>query len=262
MIRASSRAGPTRAPGNPPALAPKQDFTSDICLAGTPTKPRHHKNRDSRKVDARHWKFRPDRCQNLLHHRMGHVDRVILSGIHAHPTTVGAIRPSGPALARVATTTVPTTGSPAFLELGPGTGALTTVIQQRLAGSGQHVAIELDPWFAGPLATQFPEADNATGDATALRDLLGRRGMDQVDVVVSGLPWAAFDEHRNIASCQRWPRSCGRTASSPRSPTCTPDGHRRHGGPCRGDCMAVQLSPWPVARRLAATPGVPVTSAR
>ncbi|WP_250009057.1 class I SAM-dependent methyltransferase [Actinoplanes sp. M2I2] len=112
-----------------------------------------------------------------------------------NPMTVGAVQASGSALAEVATATVPATGSPVVVELGPGTGAFTAPVQRRLAVSGgRHIAIELNPRFATHLATRYPAVDVVTANAAALREVLAQRGVDQVDVVISGLPWAAFDQ--------------------------------------------------------------------
>lgn len=110
--------------------------------------------------------------------------------------TVGAIAPSGPALARVATAAVPRTGSPVVVELGPGTGAFTAAIQRRLAGRGRHLAVEVNPRFARQLAAAHPAVDVVTADATDLALVLAQRGLRRADVVVSGLPWAAFAEHQ------------------------------------------------------------------
>lgn len=85
-------------------------------------------------------------------------------------------------------------GSPVVVELAPGTGAFTEVIQRRLAGSGRHIAVEINARFAGRLAARHPNVDVATADAAALRTVLAQRGVGRVDVVVSGLPSAAFDE--------------------------------------------------------------------
>jgi phospholipid N-methyltransferase len=115
------------------------------------------------------------------------------------PMTVGAVQPSGVALAAVATAAVPRTGSPVVLELGPGTGAFTGLIQQRLAGAGRHIAVEVNPRLAGRLAARHPGVDVVTADAASLRQVLAQRGVDRVDVVVSGLPWAAFDERSQRA---------------------------------------------------------------
>ncbi|MFI6266630.1 class I SAM-dependent methyltransferase [Micromonospora sp. NPDC051006] len=112
------------------------------------------------------------------------------------PMTVGAVAPSGPALARVATATVPRTGSPVVVELGPGTGAFTAVVQQRLDGRGRHIAVELNARFAQRLAARYPAVDVVHADAIALSEVLARRGLEYADVVVSGLPWAAFGDGR------------------------------------------------------------------
>lgn len=118
------------------------------------------------------------------------------------PASVGAVAPSGSRLAEVATAVVPRTGSPVVVELGPGTGSFTRVIQQRLPASGRHVAVELNARFADRLASQHPRVDVAVADATDLREVLAGRGLDRADVVVSGLPWAAFGEklQRDILS--------------------------------------------------------------
>jgi phospholipid N-methyltransferase len=112
------------------------------------------------------------------------------------PLTVGAVAPSGPALARLATAPVPRTGSPVVVELGPGTGAFTQPIQRRLGGRGRHIAVEVNPRLAERLAALHPAVDVVNADATDLARTLAQRGISQADVVVSGLPWAAFTTPR------------------------------------------------------------------
>ncbi|MFJ5261826.1 class I SAM-dependent methyltransferase [Streptomyces sp. NPDC088387] len=112
------------------------------------------------------------------------------------PLTVGAVAPSGRSLAKVAAAPVPTgPGDPVVVELGPGTGAFTAVIQRRLAGRGRHIAVELNDRFAARLALAHPGVDVARADARDLRAVLAERGLPGADVVVSGLPWAAFSPH-------------------------------------------------------------------
>ncbi|WP_431914516.1 class I SAM-dependent methyltransferase [Nonomuraea jabiensis] len=112
------------------------------------------------------------------------------------PMTVGAVAPSGPALATVATAAVPSTGSPVVVELGPGTGSFTAAIQRRLAGRGRHIAVEVNARFAQKLAALHPEVDVVHADAADLATVLAQRGLRQADVVVSGLPWAAFPDNQ------------------------------------------------------------------
>jgi phospholipid N-methyltransferase len=81
------------------------------------------------------------------------------------PLTVAAVAHSGETLADLITAPVPSSGDPLVVELGPGTGAFTVAIQRRLTGRGHHLAIEVNERFAGHRLA---------------------------DVIVSGLPWAAF----------------------------------------------------------------------
>ncbi|MFG2043033.1 class I SAM-dependent methyltransferase [Dactylosporangium sp. NPDC048998] len=108
------------------------------------------------------------------------------------PFTVAAVTPSGEPLADVVTAPVPRTGTPVVVELGPGTGAFTNAIQRRLAGRGHHLAIEINGRLAGLLAARYPRVDVAVADARSLREVLAQRGHRSADVIVSGLPWAAF----------------------------------------------------------------------
>ncbi|GAB2576723.1 methyltransferase [Paractinoplanes abujensis] len=104
------------------------------------------------------------------------------------PLEVGAVAPSGRTLAEVMIAPVPRTGDPTVVELGPGTGSFTAAIQRRLAGRGRHVAVEINPRFAAQLSRAHPGVEVVQADARKLPNLLA----SPADVVVSGLPWAAF----------------------------------------------------------------------
>ncbi len=108
------------------------------------------------------------------------------------PATVGAFAPSSRRLARSVCAPVPERGEPTVVELGPGTGSFTAEIQRRLDGRGNHLAVELNGPMADALADRFPSVDVVHGDAAHLTRLLAERGLGRADVVVSGLPWAAF----------------------------------------------------------------------
>jgi phospholipid N-methyltransferase len=108
------------------------------------------------------------------------------------PTSIGAIAPSSQRLAAAVCAPLPERGEPTVVELGPGTGPFTQEIQRRLAGRGHHLAVELNEPMAKILAERFPKVDVVQGDAAELPRLLAERGLRQADVVVSGLPWAAF----------------------------------------------------------------------
>jgi phospholipid N-methyltransferase len=119
---------------------------------------------------------------------------VFLAAVMRNPSAVGAIVPSSPRLATLLASVVPSAGAPVVVELGPGTGAISAAIERRLPPDGRHLAVELDPELAAYLRATRPELEVIEGDAAHLRELLAVRGVSRVDAVISGLPWALFDQ--------------------------------------------------------------------
>jgi phospholipid N-methyltransferase len=109
------------------------------------------------------------------------------------PLHTAAVTPSSPALAAAMTTTVPTTGEPVVVELGPGTGAFTSAIAARTGGRGRHVAIELHAEWARLVADRFPHVEVVQGDVRELTAILADKAVPPADAVISGLPWAAYN---------------------------------------------------------------------
>ncbi|MDN3262242.1 methyltransferase domain-containing protein [Streptomyces sp. CSDS2] len=101
--------------------------------------------------------------------------------------------PSSRRLATELVLPVPESGHPVVVELGPGTGAFTGLIQELLGGRGHHLAVEINPRFAASLAERFPRVQVLNDEAAALPRLLAESRFGAADVVVSGLPWASLD---------------------------------------------------------------------
>nr|WP_246195548.1 methyltransferase domain-containing protein [Halopolyspora algeriensis] len=87
---------------------------------------------------------------------------------------------------------VPTSDHPVVVELGPGTGALSGAVAERLPAAGRHIAVELDTGMVEHLRTSMPWLEVIQGDAQQLGQLLTEAGVQSVDAVVSGLPWSLF----------------------------------------------------------------------
>ncbi|MGJ6967407.1 class I SAM-dependent methyltransferase [Streptosporangium sp. G11] len=113
------------------------------------------------------------------------------------PLLTATVAPSSRWLAAQMVVPIPERGEPMVVELGPGTGAFTQVIQDRLGGRGRHLAVELNPRLAGLLDRRFPEVEVVHADAADLPRLMAERGLS-ADVVVSGLPWVAFRPVRGV----------------------------------------------------------------
>jgi phospholipid N-methyltransferase len=78
------------------------------------------------------------------------------------------------------------------VEVGPGTGAFTEVILGA-AGPATHIlAVELNPEFASRLRGRFPRLALENDSVENLGRHLDERGLAPADIVLCGLPWAAF----------------------------------------------------------------------
>lgn len=111
----------------------------------------------------------------------------------ADPRAVGAVAPSGKALARLMTRDL--YPGARVVELGPGTGTLTVAILERGVGEEGLVMIEQSAEFVKVLARRFPASTIVRGDATkpnvALAPLKG-----SIDFIVSGLPLVLFSNEQ------------------------------------------------------------------
>lgn len=105
------------------------------------------------------------------------------------PLKVGAIAPSGRALARAMANFVNPHSSAPILELGPGTGVVTRALLDHGVAPERIISIEYNPAFAAKLRQQFHKITVLTGDAYVFEDLLAdcRQG-GPFDCVISSLP--------------------------------------------------------------------------
>jgi phosphatidylethanolamine/phosphatidyl-N-methylethanolamine N-methyltransferase len=120
--------------------------------------------------------------------------RAFLAAVARNPTKVGAIAPTSATMAELLTRIVPQSGAPVVVELGPGTGAVTGVIDDRLPPDARHIAVELDAEMADFLERTHPGLEVIQGDAVKIGALLAEHGVEHADAVVSGLPWSLFDD--------------------------------------------------------------------
>lgn len=104
------------------------------------------------------------------------------------PIHTAALFPSFGPLCRQAIAPLPEHGDPVVVDLGAGTGQVTELLVERLAGRGRHIAVEFNPRMAEVLQRRFPSVEVICADAhAAVADLLGQ-GV-RSDLTVSGLPW-------------------------------------------------------------------------
>jgi phosphatidylethanolamine/phosphatidyl-N-methylethanolamine N-methyltransferase len=104
------------------------------------------------------------------------------------PLHMGAVMPSGRVLARTMAEYVDIKSSGPVVELGPGTGAITSALIDRGVDQKRLVLVEYNPGFCALLRDRYPHAKVVQGDAYKLRDSLWNVLSAPASAVVSGLP--------------------------------------------------------------------------
>jgi phosphatidylethanolamine/phosphatidyl-N-methylethanolamine N-methyltransferase len=104
------------------------------------------------------------------------------------PLHVGAVMPSGRLLARTMAQYVDAGAEGSVVELGPGTGAITSALIDHGVDQRRLVLVEYNPSFCALLRDRYPQAKVVQGDAYTLRDTLWNVLSAPAAAIVSGLP--------------------------------------------------------------------------
>jgi phosphatidylethanolamine/phosphatidyl-N-methylethanolamine N-methyltransferase len=104
------------------------------------------------------------------------------------PLHMGAVMPSGRVLARTMAQYVDAASSGPVVELGPGTGAITSALIEHGIDQKRLVLVEYNPGFCTLLRDRYPLATVVQGDAYTLRDSLWDVLSVPASAIVSGLP--------------------------------------------------------------------------
>lgn len=111
-----------------------------------------------------------------------------------HPAQTGAVLPSSRYLAETMVEWLDLASARAVLEYGPGTGPFTPQILKRLNEGCRFVAIERNADLAEAFMTRLPHARLIQDSVENVRAICTNEGIDSVDCIVCGLPWAAFPD--------------------------------------------------------------------
>lgn len=115
-----------------------------------------------------------------------------------HGTRVASIAPSSRHLALAICQHIDPARPQTILELGAGDGAVTTVALERMNPASTLLAVELDPDFGQILRRRCPQAHLIQANAASMCSQLQTRSIDQVDLVISGLPIPSLPHSVNL----------------------------------------------------------------
>jgi len=115
------------------------------------------------------------------------------------PLITGSLIPSSSYLAEKMIHGADLQAADVVLECGPGTGAFTGYILQRMKPHAKFAAIEINPQFAAAFKAAHPGVSLFEDSVENLCDICEAMGVEGVDCVISGLPWAFFPKSMQIS---------------------------------------------------------------
>ncbi len=120
--------------------------------------------------------------------------RLFASNFLRHPTMLGSVIPSSRFLIDRVLGHVDWHRSKVFVEFGPGVGTFTTEILQRMRADARLIAFEINSDFQQFLASSVDDErfELVTASAAELARVLGEKGIDRVDYVLSGIPFTTI----------------------------------------------------------------------
>jgi phospholipid N-methyltransferase len=110
------------------------------------------------------------------------------------PAVIGSVIPSSRVLAQTIVRGIDLHRAETVLEYGPGTGIFTEFILRELKPGANFAAIELNRRFAEIFKTRYPHVRLFEDSVANVHGICRAAGMQSVDCIVSGVPWAVFSE--------------------------------------------------------------------
>lgn len=117
-----------------------------------------------------------------------------LKEVVTDPKHVGALCPSSRLLAELMAETAQVHKAASVVEFGPGTGVFTEEIKRRLKKDTPFIAVEIQEKFVDVVKKRCPGVKVYHDSAVNTRIYLEKHGLEYCDSIVSGLPFANFED--------------------------------------------------------------------
>lgn len=118
--------------------------------------------------------------------------KLFIKAMLKNPLSVGALTPSSKALAQKMIEGITPNSDSIILELGVGTGAVTSELAAILPDRDSYLGIEIDPKLANFVKAQFPHLNIVNVDACGACKLHKELGLGPVKYILSGIPFVSL----------------------------------------------------------------------
>ena len=112
------------------------------------------------------------------------------------PRDIGTVSPSSRSLVAAMVDWIEWDRVEVAVEYGPGKGAITGEILQRLRRTATFFAIEQNASFAASFRKEFPNVTLYRDSVENIAAICDEHGVSKIDSVISGLPWASFSDEQ------------------------------------------------------------------
>lgn len=111
------------------------------------------------------------------------------------PLEVGSAFPASRFLVNAVLEPLDLSAARLVVEFGPGSGAFTRAMLDRMPQNSHLVAIDISPRFIRHLRRMIPDPrlHAVSGSAERLGSILKRLGLGRVDLIVTGIPFSTLD---------------------------------------------------------------------
>lgn len=110
------------------------------------------------------------------------------------PKQIGALCPSSSKLAFAMTEHIELDKARYIAEIGAGTGAFTRSILQKKNQAANFFAVEVNEKMANKLSHKIENLDIEVDSAQSLKKIICKRGINNLDIIISGIPWAFLNK--------------------------------------------------------------------
>lgn len=108
------------------------------------------------------------------------------------PRSTGTICSSSPSLCRSIASNNKLANADVVVELGSGTGCITSYLLQSMKDDATLISIEKNPYLYKMLVTNYPSSHFVLGCAENLTEILQEQSVSKADIIISSLPWTYF----------------------------------------------------------------------